>query len=201
MAGASVRIIEENQPATLVWNVSGYDIDSLDLDAINRAYDKEVQSGVLAYTDIGWNSSTADIGSWLKKHGENANHFSAENAFTSEGRTRHELHARCSFLRLYRFLKSQKGLGDVRINHIAQECGVRETVTVVGEETVTVDDYMSGRTWDDAVCYSFYPIDLHVKDGTGLDCRKLRDGIVPTVPRGALLPRGCGNLIVAGRCI
>jgi hypothetical protein len=25
----------------------------------------------------------------------------------------------------------------------------------------TVEDYYSGRLWDDAVCFSFYPIDLH----------------------------------------
>ena len=201
LAGAAVRVIDEPQPATLSCKASGYDLNSLDMDAINRAFDKEVKDGNLCYTDVGWNPRAADVHKWLSKYGENANHFHASNAHTSEGRTELERLSWQSFLRLFRFLKTQDGLRDLRISHVAQECGVRETVTIVGEETICVGDYVSGRFWDDAVCYTFYPIDLHELDNRGLDCRQLPDGIVPTVPRGALLPQGCSSLIVAGRCI
>jgi len=33
-----------------------------------------------------------------------------------------------------------------------------------------------------AVCHSFYPIDLHQASGSGLHCQPLREGTVPTVP-------------------
>lgn len=201
MAGASTRVVEEPQPATLMYRVSGYDLDSLDLDRINRAFDEEVRAGNLSCTDIGWSTTRADVGSWLGRHGQNANHYRAGGASTSEGRTDLELRSRRSFLRLFRFLRTQDGLADLRVDYVAQECGVRESVTVIGEKTVTLDDYTSGRVWDDAVCYSFYPIDLHLNDAEGLDCRPLPEGAVPTVPRGALLPRGLDRLIVAGRCI
>ncbi|MDP7634624.1 MAG: FAD-dependent oxidoreductase, partial [Candidatus Latescibacteria bacterium] len=36
---------------------------------------------------------------------------------------------------------------------------------------------------------------------TGLHKVMLAEGVVPTVPRGALLPAGSRNFIVAGRCI
>jgi hypothetical protein len=201
LAGAEIRTVTDPQPATLVWNVSGYDFDSLDTETLNRAFHEQVLAGNLHDTDISWDVQKADIGSWLKRQRNKTNHFRAPDAFTSEGRTALELNARCSLLRLYRFLRTQPGLHDLRIDFIAPECGIRETVTVVGEETITADDYASGRLWDNAVCYAFYPIDLHVLDGTGLDCRQLQEGTVPTVPRGALLPRGCGKLIVAGRCL
>ena len=201
LAGAPVRVIAEPQPATMSCRADGYDLASVDTEAIDRAFDRGVRAGELAYTDVSWNPGAADVHTWLRKRGDNANHLRAQNAHTSEGRTALELEARRSFLRTYRFLRRQEGLQKLRIAHLAQECGVRESVTVVGEETVTVGDYVSGRLWDDAVCHSFYPIDLHELGGDGLDCRPLRPGMVPTVPRGALLPRGCGPLIAAGRCI
>lgn len=38
-------------------------------------------------------------------------------------------------------------------------------------------------------------------DGVGIDIRPLKEGIVPTIPRGAMLPKGCCNLLVAGRSV
>ncbi len=61
------------------------------------------------------------------------------------------------------------------------------------------DDYVSGRQFRDAVAYSFYPIDLH--DEHGVRPKPLADGVVPTLPMGALIPRGSRNLVVAGRCV
>ena len=84
---------------------------------------------------------------------------------------------------------------------MAPECGIRETVTIQGEATITHEDYVSGRLWQDAVCYSFYPIDLHYARGGGIDTRPLQPGTVPTVPRGALVPRGSRRLLAAGRCL
>ena len=78
---------------------------------------------------------------------------------------------------------------------------MRETVTICGEATVTVHDYQSGRLWEDAVCYSFYPIDLHVSSGSGLDKEMLAEGVVPTIPRAAMIPQGTRHFLVAGRCI
>jgi hypothetical protein len=89
----------------------------------------------------------------------------------------------------------------VRIDSFACECGVRESVTIKGKANVTFEDYWSGRLWPDAVCYSFYPIDVHDVEGHGIDIRPLPEGVVPTIPRRAMLPHGSRNLIVAGRCI
>lgn len=201
LAGFPLSVPGESQPATLSCLAGGYVLEDLDIDAINRAYDKAVRAGQLAYTDASWNTTHADVGAWLRKRGENAGHIHHVNARDSQGRTRLELEARKSLLRLYRFLRQQPGLERLEVIRVAPECGVRETATIRGKRTVTVADYQSGRVWDDAVCYSFYPIDLHGACANGLRCEPLAEGVVPTVPRGALLPSGSRSFLVAGRCI
>ena len=47
--------------------------------------------------------------------------------------------------------------------------------------------------------YSFYPIDLHDKDG--IRPKPLSEGVVATVPLRALIPQDSHNLLVAGRCV
>jgi hypothetical protein len=201
LAGLPVVIRDETQPATLSCLATGYDLALLDIDTINRAFDTEVKAGRLAYTDASWNTIAANVGKWLGKRGSNASHVHHINARDSVGKTHLELEARKSLLRLYRFLRQQPGLEKLNLAHLAPECGVRETAVIRGKRTVTVEDYCSGRLWDDAVCFSFYPIDLHTAAGGGLRCELLQEGVVPSVPRGALLPEGSSNFLVAGRCL
>ena len=103
-------------------------------------------------------------------------------------------------MRLYRFLKKQPGLEKLEFKLNAAECGVRETRTIVGLETVTAEEYAAGKKYKDAVSHAFYPIDLHDAK-VGLDKRNLTPGIVPTVPRGALIPRNTRHLLAAGRIL
>lgn len=201
LAGFPLSVPEETQPATLCCHVSGYDLSQVDCTALNQAMEAAVQRGELQYTDASWHTGQALASNWLIQAGENANHLHHINARDSEGKTELELEARRGLLRLYRFLRQQPGLQGLRIEHLAPECGVRETVTIRGKATVTVEDYTSGRLWEDAVCYSYYPIDLHTSSGGGLNCQPLAEGMVPTIPRRAMLPADSRNLVVAGRCL
>ena len=81
--------------------------------------------------------------------------------------------------------------------HLQPETGFRESYRIKGETFITVQDYTSGKLFDDAVSYAFYPVDLHTK--TGVRPKPLKRGIVPSIPLGALVPKGSRNLIVAGR--
>jgi hypothetical protein len=185
----------------MVFSFSGYDYNSLNLDAIQAAFDQAVESGELIRHDLHWNVESKMIASYLRSGGGNANHICGINAFDSEGRTRAEIAGRQTLLKLFRFLKRQPGLEQIRVASCAPECGIRETGIIRGLKTVTLDDYFSGRRWDDAVCNSFYPIDLHIETGRGVDWRALKPGTIPTIPRGAMLPVGSKRFIVAGRCI
>jgi hypothetical protein len=94
-------------------------------------------------------------------------------------------------------VRSAKGKG--RLMHMQPEASFRESYRIEGETVITVDDYTSGRVFEDALCYAFYPVDLHTK--TGVRPKKLKQGIVPTVPLSALVPKGSSNILVAGRCV
>ncbi len=86
-----------------------------------------------------------------------------------------------------------------RLMHLQLETGFRESYRIEGETMVTVEDYTSGRLFEDAVCYAFYPVDLHTRDG--VKPKPLAEGVVPTIPLRALIPRNSRNIIVAGRSV
>lgn len=86
-----------------------------------------------------------------------------------------------------------------RLMHLQPETGFRESYRIAGETLITLNDYTSGRVFEDAVSYAFYPVDLHTR--TGVKPKPLRPGTVPTIPLSALIPKGSENLIVAGRCV
>jgi len=79
------------------------------------------------------------------------------------------------------------------------EASFRENCRIQGESIITVNDYTSGRHFDDAVSYAFYPVDLHTK--TGFRPKPLKLGTVPSIPLSALVPKGSRNILVAGRCV
>jgi hypothetical protein len=203
LAGCKTRTPQLNdiQPCTLSCRATGYDLELIDKEALVKASEAAVASGELHSTDCGWNTEKPQILRWLRSRGKNASHIHHMNGRDSEGRSAIEIAGRQSLLRLYRFLRKQPGLERFRFEFVAPETGVRETATVVGKKTVTVDDYTAGRIWDDAVCWTFYNIDLHVSDARGNYGGPLDKGVVPTIPRGALLPAGTKRLAVAGRCL
>jgi len=86
-----------------------------------------------------------------------------------------------------------------RLMHLQPETGFRESYRIEGETMVTVNDYTTGRLFDDAISYAFYPVDLHTREGVKPE--PLKPGVVPTIPLRALIPKGSRDLIVAGRCV
>ncbi len=198
LAGLPLSRNRHLQPGTLVTSAGGYDLASLDFDALEAAFLDAVARGEMLRSDF--QAGTRPVGTFLRLRGGNAMHVVGIDGSTSEGKTEAELRARAVLLRIVRFLRAQPGLDGFHIRHMAAECGIRETTTIHGETCVTRADYVTGRVWPDSVCNSFYPIDLHASGGGDIDTRPLREGIVPSIPLGALLPRDSRRLLVAGRC-
>ena len=187
------------QPGSMRLSCSGYDPDALDYDALTRAWRKAVDAGELKTTDLSVDDTGPEL--FLRAQGSIANHERVCCAETSEGRTAAEVEGRAAMLRAYRFLRTQPGLEGFRIDWAGNEIGIRETVVIRGKATVTGEDYLSGRFFDDAVSYAFYPVDEHRNDGQPGIKIWLEPNTLPTVPRGAMLPADSRFLIVAGRCI
>lgn len=202
-AGLTRFSTEDKQPGTIMVRLGGYDSSTLrgiDLDALDTAYDRAIRSGELSSADF--QSAERPLRKFLRHRGENAIHVTGIHGGTSVDRTEAELAGRRALLRIFRFLKRQAGLEELCVESWAVETGVRETFTIDGVGRITVDDYRSGRLWADAVSYSFYPIDVHRSDGDGIDIRRLDYGVLPSIPRAAMLPKGApGSLIVAGRSV
>ncbi len=197
-AGYQINENSGKQPATLMFRLGGYDVKKLDLDSIDNACEKAIANGELDKLDY----MSGPIRTVLGKYGNNSIHLNADNASTSAGRSELEQRARGVVLKTYRFLRRQPGLEKLELEYMTTECGIRETATIAGEKTITADDYVSGRHWSDSLCFSFYPIDLHqMKDDSGLMKRHLAEGVVPTIPRGALIPHGSKRLLAAGRIV
>jgi hypothetical protein len=199
LAGYEPERNEELQPGTLNVRLSGYDPATLDFELLDRAYEDAVAGGSLLPTDLATHADR--VRTFLRQRGENSMHVTGIDGSTSAGRTAAEVAARRALMRIYCFLRSQPGLKNLTIDFTAAECGIRESCTIRGKKRITAHDYVSGRLWDDAVCYSFYPIDVHRPGGDGIDLRPLAEGTFPTIPRGAMLPFGSDWLLVAGRCI
>jgi hypothetical protein len=106
---------------------------------------------------------------------------------------------RQSLLRVLRFLQQEPALALMKIERLQPETGIRETYRIVGETMITEANYEGGRFFEDAISHSFYPIDLHFEGG--VKPKHLKEGVVPTVPLRALIPKGSKNLLVAGRCV
>ncbi|ANH80292.1 FAD-binding protein [Niabella ginsenosidivorans] len=77
--------------------------------------------------------------------------------------------------------------------------GIRETRRIQGLYTMTREDIMTCRHFDDAIAVASYPLDIHHPQGGG--CTLEWCGDCYDIPYRSLIPRKIKNLIVAGRCI
>lgn len=189
------RLREEvTQPGTLIYRLGGYDTAKLDLATLDDAAQTAVRDGRLQSADFRHN-----LRGFLAGGGENATHVPGADSSTSATHSQANVDGRQGLLRMVRFLKSHPGFEKLKIERLQPETGVRETFRIDGETQITVDDYTSGRVFPDAIAYAFYPVDLH--DEKGIRPKHLAEGVVPTIPLGALVPRGSRDFIVAGRCI
>ncbi len=189
MAGLSVVKSEEQQPATLQNHLVGYTLnEEIREDVVRRFPDADLPACVTA----------ADLVSYLHQRKINL-HVPCVDADTSRGKTSLESRTFADMLRVYRFYKGIHGLENMQLALLASETGVRETNRVVGEHIITAEEYINGQNYADAVCYAFYPIDLHVMHG--IEQTFHQEGVVSKIPYRALIPQGAAHILCAGRCI
>ena len=90
--------------------------------------------------------------------------------------------------------------------------GIREGRRILGDYTLTIDDYLTKRTFPDEISRNSYYIDLHLtkeeseslaQQGVSREQinRRYAPGESHGIPYRSLLPRSLANVIVAGRSI
>jgi hypothetical protein len=80
------------------------------------------------------------------------------------------------------------------------QIGLRETSHMVGDYTLTGEDLMSGRQFDDVIALGGYHIDIHAPSNEG-DNAPYQGPPTYQIPFRSLLPKGVEGLLVAGRAI
>lgn len=116
--------------------------------------------------------------------------------------TRAEVQARGQVMQLLEFFRNRvPGFENARIAATGTQIGIRESRRIVGEYTLTRDDVLQARHFDDAVARSAYPIDIHNPSGSGTTTHRLAAGESYEIPYRCMVPAYVDRLLVAGRCI
>ncbi len=101
-----------------------------------------------------------------------------------------------------------KAFANAYVAQTAPLMGIRETRRIVGDYTLSREDYLARRTFPDEVCRNSYYLDIHLSvsekkkqlDPEKRACR-YQKGESHGIPYRCLTPRGLTNVLVAGRSI
>ena len=161
-----------------------------------------VGAGVLAEDDLGY----LQFFSILGRPGElafNCPRIAGLSATDAWDLSRAQTVGRQKIRRIAAFFKAYvKGFEASYIGTVAPMVGVRESRRIVGDYTLTEEDYLLEARFPDAVARNSYPIDIHsTKAKGGLIMKHLPPGHYHEIPYRCLLPVGVENLLVAGRCL
>ena len=107
--------------------------------------------------------------------------------------------ARQSIFRITNFCRKYlKGFEKAYISNIADVLGVRVSRRIKGKYVYTMEDIISGKTFEHPVAVSNYPIDVHSKEKNKSTLKKVQDY---QLPLESLISDDIENLYVTGRCI
>ena len=189
------------QPMTLCFRVGNVDVERFfaTRKELDRAHKEALESGEL----INPRENILIFHTPIK----NVLHFNTTRVIKldptdPEDVTKAEILARKQVYEIYDLMKKHAdGLENSFLMMTASEIGVRESRMIVGEYVLTEDDCRGCVKFDDAVTACNYDIDIHNPEGTGTSHYYFKPGEYYTIPYRTLIPKGVGNLLVAGRCI
>lgn len=193
-SGAEVMIGESLQPGTMRLYPDGSSVTPTELERADHIWQRRVADKP-SLAEMFIPGSFVDF---LNAGGDNTNHICGLNTADSDNRTEAEIRARRDQVSLLSALR--EGGAPMRFCASAPESAARESRRILGDVVMTGEDYLDKRVYDDAVCYTYWFIDIH-RANQPAEIIYLRDEKTPTVSIGAMRPRGLRNVYVAGRCV
>jgi hypothetical protein len=150
--------------------------------------------------------------------GANMGHVYGERSTDAASLSRAEREGRRVVQKLLPFLRKYvPGQENLTLISTGPQIGVRESRRIIGDYTLTLDDYLSCRTFPDDIARCAYFIDLHavvteeaaraktISDTTTEKGERKSYALPPGkshgIPYRCLLPQGTRNLLVAGRSL
>ena len=209
-AGFKSEIGDENgekQPASTFFTIKGVDEEMLDthmenttemrsrffMDEIKKAQETgEYPCGTLKLRIFKSPSEKWYVN--MGQEDEPVNQFDAEDVTNAEISQRKQINVMIDFLRKY-----IPACRNIELVETAAEIGIREGRRVLGEYTLKKDDILSGRVFEDTICYCANSIDIHKKNN--IKYVPTKDDVIYTIPYRSLVVKECDNVLVAGRCL
>jgi len=117
--------------------------------------------------------------------------------------TQAEIEGRHQVQSLLRFFRGYlPGFERSELLDTATQVGVRETRRIAGEYTLTLEDLVEGKQFEDVIALAGYPVDIHspTDDGGG-SSEQWHTANIYEIPYRSLVPQSIDGLLVAGRCI
>lgn len=202
-AGVDIRGEEDQlrrsrQPQSLVCRFSNVDLPRFR--AIPRETKRELALEGLKRGELFWESMSTlripgsqDVACLMSR-------ISGFDALDDGDLSKIEREGRRQVYSIYKFLKKNvPGFENCALAGIAPRAGIRETRRIVGQYTLTEQDILADRRFEDTIALGAGPLDLHEPDGTGIALH-----MPPTpfeIPMRCLVPQTVDGLIVTGRAI
>lgn len=174
-------------------NTQGMEFDT---NAVIQAHQKAIAEGELLPTDV-----YVGMPFFIRKGGGSGCYVPMADNSTAEARAETNRRGVEARNRVLAFIRRQKGLENAEVVSSATDVGVRETYRVVGEKTITEEEYLSGTVADDALSWSYWMVDEHKAGTSGARLVFHEKDRVGSVPLGAMLPKGVRHMLVAGRAV
>lgn len=173
------------QPGTLMFEVSGVD------DEKYLEYGARPEYPVKAY-------KLPTQGHYKVNH----YHVFSVNAANAKSLTEAHAEARGQVFDAYRVLHDKTpGFENAKIAAVASVLGVRENRHIEAEYQITVDDVTQGTRFEDRIAVYGYGLDVHRRSLKESGNFKIEIAERYYIPYRSLLPKGCENLLVAGKTI
>ena len=187
------------QPMTTCFNMMHVDWDKFDHAAANKLYSEYREKGLIKNPRENILIFNSPIKTLMHF---NTTRIIKKDACDIEQLTESEFIGREQILEMYQFLKKNiAGFEESELINIAQEVGVRESRRVDGLYKLNENDLLNTIKFEDSIARGTYDIDIHNPNGTGTTIIHIPEHDYYTIPYRSLVPNGCDNLIVAGRCI
>jgi len=190
----------ERQPGAYSYKIEGIEYEQVWEKEAQAIFEEALAGGIIQQGDYAF-PNWAPFMFYLTQGGHECTHVYDADTSDAEGQTRANIEGRARMLRMYKFLREwMPGCERAVVKALAYRAVSRETYRIVGEYTISRDDFLQARSYDDNVCNAFNYIDMHSEQGCDVIFHESRE-MVPKVPFRALIPRGSARITVAGRIV
>jgi glycine/D-amino acid oxidase-like deaminating enzyme len=202
--GAGVEMMRDageggrRQPSTLCFRLSNVDVKrfrALPRDAKRALALEGLESGELFWQSMSFCSTPGGTDAICLM-----SRILGKDALDHEDASEQERIGRAQVKSIVGFLKRRvPGFENAVLASIAPRVGVRETRRIRGQHTLTAEEILAERRFDDSVALGCGPMDVHDPNGTGISL-----SMPPApfeIPMRCLVPVDVEGLIVTGRAI